>query len=315
MGALGASGFIFRDFIKYILPTITGACLLLPVFVPWRYLKIDQIVFISILVGYIIYPVASCVANFVHDHLPCREISLSKDSPAVKQSRWVKKNWDLKGLRPKIDKDEREYLYLTLSYLEYFQITAFYFLLFSLCNFVNILLSVPRLCSIPNDSIDLFNFFQSITVGTIVGSPVPSLYAGLIGLILSYSLFHASVVEYRALYGIDGAYEFLLKKYHLIYGGLAHSIWGQVLNIENVPIEHKGRLTLELFRNNHSLGTCTTDDDGRFQFHGSLNACINYKCKVVIVTPGFSGESEMSITSKSIPNFSIAAAEVDSSRL
>jgi hypothetical protein len=305
MGALGASGFIFRDFIKYILPTLTGACLLLPMFVEWKLIKIDQIIFLSFLSGYIIYPLVSLVANFVHDRLPCvGGISLSPKSPAVEESRWVKSNWDMKALRSKIDKDEREYLYLTQSYSEYFQITGFYFLLFSVFNFIRIFASSPDSLLAAFNSCKLFEYIQSVSIGTIVGSSVPSIYAGLFGLVISFLLFQASVIEYKALFGINGAYEFFLEKYQSSKGGLARSIWGRV------HLETESRcLKLKLLRNNKHIDTCIVDELGRFQFSDRFNECINYRCKIVVATPGFAGESEMSITKNCIPCLNVVVMQ------
>lgn len=301
MGALGASAFIFRDFVKYVLPTITGAFLLLPMFVEWKYIKIDQILFLSFISGYIIYPLASQAANYVQDHLPCiGGISLSDKSPAVKEGRWVKSNWDMKGLRSKIDKDEREYLYLTQSYLEYFQITGFYFLLFSLFSFIYIFIKSPSMFYAAYSACSRLEFVQSVLIGTIVGSPVPSVYAGIIGLVVSFFLFQASVIEYRALFGINGAYEFFLERYQAMQGGLARNIWGHV----SADVESHG-LRLQLVRGAKCLETCIVDDQGRFQFCGRFDECINYRCKVVVVAPGFSGESEMRITRNCIPCFKV----------
>jgi len=142
----------------------------------------------------------------------------------------------------------------------------------------------------------LFEYVKSVSVGTIVGSPVPSIYAGLLGLVVSFLLFQASVIEYKALFGINGAYESFLEKYQATQGGLARSIWGRV----STELGSHG-LELQLLRGDTYLETCIVDDNERFQFFDRFNECINHKCKVVVVTPGFSGESEMRISKNCIP--------------
>lgn len=248
-----------------------------------------------------IYPLVSQLANFVHDWLPLKEISLSKDSPAAADGRWVKSNWDLKGLRSKIDKDEREYLYLTLSYIEFFQITGFYLLVYSLFNILNFLVYASMRLSDMCDPLKALNLVQSISSGTIVGSPVPSLYAGGLGLILTYWLFRASVVEYKALFGVNGAYEFLSEKYQSIYGGLARNIWGSIVADDEIK-SMLTELRIVLIRQNQIIGDTHVDAEGRFRFQDVFKECIDHRCTVRVETPRFIGASEMRITTNCIPS-------------
>ncbi len=189
MGAIGPTGFIFRDFLKYILPTLIAGALFSPLFIPvGDELNVKFLILACFLLGYIIYSPISIISSITHSFLKIKGINIASYEA---EKKWCQKNFDYKALWSYLEKDEREYLYLTQSYFEFYQTTGFYFLIYSISNFIRLLLNIPH----PNT----FQNLLTINTNLIWNFHPPTLYVLGVALILSYFLFRNATLEYSVL--------------------------------------------------------------------------------------------------------------------
>jgi len=315
MGAIGASSFAFRDFLKYILPTVIALCLFVPMFVPGSQLEVDKLIFVGIVMGYIVYSPISMISNFIQRKLiRWEQLSLSKKSSVVMVREWWSGNWDYNALWSILDKDEREYLYLTLSYIELYQITGIYFLIYSLVNYVYLIYYWLRQVAPPTQIKEVVDQIFSIQTMMFVNWRMPTLLVIGFALILTYFLLNNSIIMYGALFGEYGSYVSFAKRYHKEKGGIALSVWGTVYQV----VENKKRgipnVQVRIYKDNKLIDgekLVSTNAKGYFQFKDLFAICINSYCKVIITSDEWQGEGIFKFDEKTIPFISIEAKAKD----
>lgn len=306
MGAVGASAFVFRDFLKYILPTILAACLFVP-FVASNNSKIsvDLLVFSSAISGYIIYSPVAIISNRVQSWMPSR-LNLKQER---QQAEWLRNNWDYNELWAILDKDEREYAYLTQSYLEFYQTMGFYLLIYSLSNLLSIIINWYNESIVLHDFNDLF-LVKTRMIGDWYASTI---IVAIASFILAMFMFMDVILEYGALYLENGIYVRFAAKYQKSQGGLARSVWGEVYEVNGFDRKPVSNVEVHLLREDSTLiGWTRTNTNGQFQIVDAFEQCVGTTCKAAITEPHWSGEHVLNVSEKTIPSFGISA--VNSSR-
>jgi hypothetical protein len=320
MGSITSGTFIFRDFIRYILPTVIAACLFFPLFRgSGSQPSLDVVVFVMVVFGYVLYaPVI-----FIGELFLCRfpQDILSRQRSRKKQEWWAK-NWDYDTLWFRLDKDEREYLYLTHSYIQFYRITSICFSAYAITNII-ILLNAARI-EWSNSTKNLSWLMASLQTTTpMVGGwdiNTPLLIA-ITGIITCF-LFRDADIEYKMLFLDDGSYVSYAKKYHQTFGNIARSVWGEVSCLDpSRQLPHFTQSSVYLKRQilpfNRRSEFCKKDqvkEDGTFQFLDAFSDCVGYECQIIVelhTKNGFlKGETRKFITNTDIPYFKVKVQPV-----
>ena len=93
MGAIGPTGFIFRDFIKYILPTLIAVALFAPLLLDaGDTASLEWLIFAAFILGYIIHaPISELSGRFADRAFPL----VSRDYASYReQGDWWSEKWD-----------------------------------------------------------------------------------------------------------------------------------------------------------------------------------------------------------------------------
>lgn len=283
MNFISPSGFLYKDFIKYILPTAIAATLFVPFFIPHgTTISFDILVFLVVLFGYIIYSPIASLADIVQTKLPLSNLRLDDTK---KDNEWLRGIWDYDALWSMLEKDDREYLYLTFSYVEFYQTVGFYFLVYTIINITWFIWKLIE--NWPKTTINfniIFSQIVSITTPTIVNINFPSLLFILIGLLLTYFLFGDAQIEYHNLFSIKGQFDLYAENYQKKKGGIASGISGKIVYLEGKDeklIEEPLKINL---RQGKKLVVTPifSDDKGNFQILNAFKMCVGVPCKIEV---------------------------------
>jgi hypothetical protein len=253
---VGEAAFVFRDVIKYILPTLLALVLFAPL--ATDAVSLDHLLFASILIGY----VASLLVGNYYLELPL----IRKHKARVDEQ--IEKNnarWNYTALTTILDKDERDALYLTDSYAALYLLFSAYFLAYAVT--VTVMTSHDIWSWSPTtNKADLSLkswclFLWGIGTKTFVGSKVPSLILILIGFLFSRTAWWAYLLEYKVLH--LHVYPALAKRFHSDGQVIAQAIWGRIRQ-GGEPLKSEEIQMVD--RSNQVLATTTTDDTGDFIF-------------------------------------------------
>lgn len=307
MDVIGPSGFIFRDFIKFVLPTAIAAGLYAPFFVEGEAkISLTGLVVISVLLGYVIYSPIASLSDFIHSKIPIKKLRLDD---ANDQNKVLNSRWDYDFLWSTLGKDEREYLYLTQSYFEFYQTTGFYFLLYGISNTIILCWKIMEHLSSFTDSWRSFLLLvNSVKTPTIINFDIPTWIAIIISLVLAYYLFGDCSIEYSFLYGFGGAFDRYSQKYQKMEGNIASGIWGKVVGKDGGTEKTLEGIQLHLKNSAGEItDTQSSDKSGSFIFPKSFQICANNQCKIEINDKQWQGEITFTVESKSIPDFRVHA--------
>src|SRR6266496_3689649 len=150
---------------------------------------------------------------------------------------WWARNFNYGTLWYSLTKDDREYLYGTRAYYNFYLLVSFYLLLYAIINSWSVIdaLSVG---SVPWHD-------PAAAIGTVwhaVWSPetsllfktkLPSLALALASCVLIGFCLAEMFEEYTVLFTESGQYVSLARVYQKKEGGIARSIWGRLLLKEN----------------------------------------------------------------------------------
>ncbi|MGA7578014.1 MAG: carboxypeptidase-like regulatory domain-containing protein [Desulfobaccales bacterium] len=177
-------------------------------------------------------------------------------------------NWDYPQLFYSfLDDKERDFFYLSQSYLHFYKVISFYFLIYFL---TNLLLAVKgfvqrqELACVPTD---ILGGYQVMTILLIP-----------LSFILFCFNFKDYLAEFETIFYPVGHLNHFSQKYHKKSGAIALSIWGLVLDKEDNPVTDA---TIKLGNNGTSLST-NTDNEGYFQFLDKYADYKNTKCSLVV---------------------------------
>lgn len=293
-----SSPFTLRDIIKHVAPTLIALCLFIP-FHPSlnNKIKSEALVFCAIILGYLLEHPVTFLADLVFKILsPVSELFLkllSRFSPNLPQSEykklthkraWLTKNWDYNKLFYSMTQEEREYIYLTGSYTEFYRITSLYLIVY-------IILIIGRFTSYiyaNYNSPDIIEAAINMPIPMIGGWETPfwSIFTLVfISLISSYINF---IDEYGILFLENGQYVEFAKRYHKEKGNIAKSIWG-IAKKQDTPLPN---ILLQLYikRENPGkdpdlafLGETRSDEIGNFQFENMFSKCVGKEITIRLV--------------------------------
>jgi hypothetical protein len=254
---MSMSGFLYRDIVKFILPTLIGICLIGSFFE--INLQDTSAFLIAVFVGFLFSGLLSSI-NIIHW------------IPKIKEREKVKKmminNWDYDLMFYSLDKDDRDYLYLSGSYLQFYITTVFYLFIYLI---INILYFIPNFYELNGSTfLKLLNLKTTIIGGIEINSCIVFL---LVGIALIFLLKYY-ILEYEILYFPFGQYDTLARKMQLknVNIILIKSIWGKIIR-SNKGLE--GNL-IYLKENGTTVESCETNSYGYFQFN---NVFEKYKGK------------------------------------
>lgn len=227
---MSTSGFLYRDILKHVLPTLLLFLLIFPVF----YESIDYTVLSASAV------VVSIALGEIFNRLSTKlnKILFSEKAREIGEINvWMNKNWNYRKVFYYLNKDERDYLYLTGAYIEFFKNSVLVFFLFVIAIIVTLIADCGAdLQSIFFHQTSLFSAIKVNSISLIVSS-----------VILIFSLQRAMVFEVKYLLYPDGQYDYFAEKvqkrekeilFRTIYGKIVDSngealIGVQILLLKN----------------------------------------------------------------------------------
>lgn len=269
MALVQAAPFTFRDFMQQILPGLIAAGL----FVPYTGTEQTEATFIgAALLSYVIYTPVSKAAN-VFKVLPFLRKKIRKlDADRV----WMGANWNYDRLFYVVTNEEREYLYLTGAYMQFYKLSAFYFFLYALTQ----LFALGRaLWGQPSASWMTIALAQTTPI--LGGKVLPLLPVLGASCVIFWYLVQDYLNEYYIL--IFQQYPEFARKYHMREGGIVESVWGTVSREEGSPVVGA---TVVLESGGGRQERSRTDAEGRFQFQGVYAACTAGPSAVLVQTDG-----------------------------
>jgi len=304
MGVISASGLIYRDFLQYILPTIIGLTLFAPLASPpGSAVDIEKLILLAFVLGYIIFSPVANIAEWVHGWLPLRP-RLVRQLRQVR--RWWAENWDYDQLWAALDKDEREYLYATASYIHFFRISMLYCLAYALANLVLVgqaAWSAARAAP-PGAIISVVAAVRTPTVGNWMA---PAWLAALVAFVLCGYLYTNALEESDILFGEAGFYPKFSEKYQRQAGGIASGVWGRLVQEGGAPL---AGIRLRLLRGDDSqIVVAVSGEKGEFQFQKAFRQCVGRPCLVQVEHPQWAAQAELNFGEKSVPEVQLAARQ------
>jgi len=275
--------FSLRDFLQRILPGLIGGIL----FIPYTAAKLNEEILIGLLLlSYIAYsPVAHAARIF--EYIP-KAKQLIKTAQEERQ--WHSKNWDYNKLFYNASNEDREYLYLTGAYTEFYRLSAFYFMLYFVVQLIALCAAPIKLLYDP----PVFGAILRTRTPILGGMTIPTLLAAIVALILLISLFGEYLREYRILF--ETQYLEVAKKYQKQNVDIVLSVWGTVRK-QGKPV--KGA-DVFLTKDDQVIGGVKTDPDGRFQFANQFSFCKDGGCSLK------TGDVELGIGREQLPPFDLA---------
>jgi hypothetical protein len=118
---MSTSGFLYRDILKYILPIAFFYLLFIP-YVSNK-IRVEELVGLSVITSFVLGCSLEYFAKLIFQLLP----SVKRDK---KVWVWMNRNWNYSKMFYDLDKDDRDYLYLSSAYIEFCRNTAFVLLLY-----------------------------------------------------------------------------------------------------------------------------------------------------------------------------------------
>lgn len=261
MAFVQASPFTFRDFLQAILPGLIGASL----FAPYTKAQSTEELLIGVgLFSYVIYtPISELAARSFGLILSTKMKKLNANRE------WHARNWNYDRLFYHASNEDREYLYLTGAYVEFYRITAFYFLIYIAVQIVHLAPALRLLSPFYPMIYDLSfeeraNRFVGPQTPILGGWNIPTVAALTASFVILWFLLADFLNEYRLLF--EHQYVEMARRYHAEKGDVARSIWGVVSCDEegNKPLQGVG---IELKdKAGQTIRKATTNSEGRFQF-------------------------------------------------
>lgn len=307
MGPIGPTGFIFRDFIKYILPTAIACFLFVPLTVgSVEKSKIELLILISFLMGYVIYNPVARLSGKLHKRIKLKHIEIDS---IMQKFQVLNLKYDLSKLWNLLEKEEREYLYLTQSYIEFYQITAFYVVIYLSVNILKLLFVIVKK--------NLVYAVICTNTNLLFYSEIPTISVILISSSIAFFLYNNTVIELNVLYGDNRQYQFFAEKLHKEHGCIAKTVWGEIENYDKM--EHKEEICLGLYKVSKEKDECLKcvgiDTEGKFLFvdQKNLKDSIDYgdiiycKCYITQVGTQYNiiKKKYFFLTDRDIPNIQL----------
>lgn len=296
MAAISPPPLSLRDFIQHSFPTIVGACLFVPFYGPLNQkVSVESLIVASIILGYLISSPMTQIASFVTKRLPILGRKIHKYR---EEATWYSQNWDYDRLFYTLNKDDKEYLYLTGSYAEFYRLVGFYLLVYFLLNLVLLMKALLTVTTLADVKLVLV----SLNTSMLGGWPANTMIVLIISFLLSVYAFRDFLIEYKALFLPNGQYITMAQNQHIEKGLIAKSIWGRVLsNGDGIA-----KANVKLLKEDGSIiEEAETNDSGFYQFKDRYLQCLNTTCRISTITPAWQKDRIITITDKQIPYFEL----------
>ena len=303
MGVISASGLIYRDFLQYILPTIVGVSLFVPLLTkPGTSLDIENLILLAFVGGYVIFTPIATLAEKVQGWLSPNRAQVRK----LRQTRiWWAKNWDYDQLWAALDKDEREYLYATASYIHFFRISSLYLLIYTLANLILIGQALGARAT-PADLRSVLSSIWQVQTSMLGNWQAPSWIMTLVALALCLYQHSNALVEFEILFGAEGFYVKFSEKYQRKNGGIASGVWGW-LQPQDSKLPLSGVKLLLLDETGSKVATAVSGGDGEFQFEQIFKAFLGKTFTVQVEDHNWSGQAQLKLGENSVPSVRLFA--------
>ena len=204
----------------------------------------------------------------------------------------MNENWDYNMMFYSLDKDDRDYLYLTGSYLSFFKITSNILIFYFFVNLSEIISNVTK---------DGFTSILTTQTQIIGGLEVNSLIISTITVFLVIFFIKDYIFEFEILFYPSGQYEAFAKKIQLKNTNiiLIKSIWGRVIHNDK-EIEN---LEIKLLENGVLLNSIMTDKNGFFQFKDEFKKNLSKTITVEYLVNNTIYSKSMTIDINVVPYF------------
>jgi hypothetical protein len=262
---IGLGNFIFRDLVKYILPTVIALTLFAPLL--GRQFDLETLVFASILLGYFFSPMAAQI----YERMPFvkKKFSPIEEGLAVEASRW-----NLDRVFYSLNQDEKNAFYLTDAYRSFYLVTSAYFFAYfvTLCLIMLWDAGAILLADISlRQKIDLlFESFIEDEVPVLLWD-FPILVVAVVTILLAFQALSDSTTEMKVLFG--RMYGEFARKFQLEGKSVAKAVWGKVDGWSGHP-EKKHRIAIIRKKDGQLLSESSITTDGRFLFTDAFQACV-----------------------------------------
>jgi len=222
---MGLSAFLARDVIQYILPTIIALGLFFPIFD--QNITADYIVFGGALIGYFI---SSFVGYFAGWLLVLPYVRRRRKTLDAAHD-WWSRNFDYDKLWHSLNRDEKEYLYGTQSYYEFYRLVSLYLMIYMAVNMVlvvNAVIACPIAWNDPSSSDMRLAWIAISAARTTMFWKGTAPSAALV--LFAFFCFLFNIRDMLLEYGIVfQQYVTLGRLYQRKNGGIATSVWGRLL--------------------------------------------------------------------------------------
>jgi len=316
-----SSPFTLRDIIKHVAPTLIALCLFIP-FHPSlnNKIKSETLVFCAIILGYLLEHPVMFLADLVFKILSpvlqpfLKLLSMffpnlpNQSTKKLAQKRdWLTKNWDYNKLFYSMTQEEREYIYLTGSYAEFYKLTSLYLIVYIILitskfiNYIYINYNNP-------DILNIVKVATNMSIPMIGGWETPFWSIFMLVFISFISSYINFINEYGVLFLENGQYVEFAKRYHREKGNIAKSIWG-IAKKRDEPLSN---IWLELYTKSENtddesgfafLGKTASDETGNFQFENMFSKCVGKEIRITLVNDGKNLDRIFFVNEKEIPFF------------
>jgi hypothetical protein len=290
----------FRDVVQYILPTVVALALFLPFFK--ADVSIEVLAAAGVLLGYLVSsPVGKLAA--VAD-LPI--FMRTKDRYKKERDFW-QNNFDYGELWHRMSGDEREYLYTTNSYAEFYYMVAFYLSLYGVINIGVMSWAVSGV-----GSFETAAFWPAVEAALNARTPMyggwsaPACVLLAISAVIAFYATRDYLTEFRILFLTNGRYVTFAGIHHEQCGTIARAVWGRVsssgssvASAEVTLVDDQGK----------TIATVKTDSEGRFQFKSLYRSLLggeaSRRCLLRVETARVAREQEIVLRAKQVPRFDV----------
>lgn len=303
MGVIGASGLIYRDFLQYILPTIIGLSLFAPLLTaPGASLDFEKLLLLGFVLGYLIFSPVASLAAWVQGWLPLRPRLARR---LRKERAWWAGNWDYDQLWAAMDKDEREYLYATASYIHLFRIASLYLLIYALAN-IFLLTRAARAFTPSPGLASLLSQIAGVQTPMLGDWQAPTWLVAPVALVLCVYLYLNALEETEILFGERGFYPQFSDKYQRKVGGIASGVWGWLARGDGTRLPD---IPVQLLRSDGSqIASERSGEHGEFQFKSAFKECLGQSVRVQVDHPDWKAKKELSFVENSVPQVQLVAS-------
>jgi|GEM_PF-3457049 len=190
---MSTSGFLYRDILKYVLPV----AIMLLLFIPFinSDFEVNSIGLIAIVLSFVL----GCLIEHISTYIKYIFLSIKKTSEI---GNWMSENWNYDKVFYYLDKDERDYLYLTAAYIVFCRNVIFILLTYSITIVIHIIVN----CQFDIKSIFLYE------IPFINDSTLNSWLIMILCCSIIYVLVKSLISEIEYLYYPNGQYDFFAEK-------------------------------------------------------------------------------------------------------